>query len=145
MFRFHKSLDIITLFHKPSSAASTRVLTLLKQASAEASSGATGDQASDHAQQNKSQRTEFQLDVTEETPTSDQLRSILEYLGPNKAGTLVKGATNEADAKKILSQTPDSFIRPLTVDWDNGRAVAGDNESEILRMLRSLPKETNTV
>jgi hypothetical protein len=27
-----------------------------------------------------------------------------------------------------------------TVDWNNGRAVAGDNESEILKMINSLPK-----
>jgi len=28
-----------------------------------------------------------------------------------------------------------------TVDWNNGKAVAGANESEILKMLNSLPKE----
>lgn len=27
-----------------------------------------------------------------------------------------------------------------TVDWTNGRAVIGDDESEILRMVRQLPK-----
>jgi len=27
-----------------------------------------------------------------------------------------------------------------TVDWGNGRAVAGANESEILKMIESLPK-----
>jgi hypothetical protein len=28
-----------------------------------------------------------------------------------------------------------------TVDWNNGKVVAGANESEILKMLESLPKE----
>jgi hypothetical protein len=28
-----------------------------------------------------------------------------------------------------------------TVDWANGRAIAGDNESEIMKMVNSLPKE----
>jgi len=145
MFRFHKSLDVITLFHKPSSAASTRVFTLLKQASAEASSPATEDQASDHGHQDKAQRSEFELDVTESAPTSDQLRSILEYLGGKPASAVVQGARDEADAMKKLKENADSFTRPLTVDWNNGRAVVGDNKSEILNMIRSLPKETNEV
>jgi hypothetical protein len=28
-----------------------------------------------------------------------------------------------------------------TVDWANGRAIAGDNESEIMKMVLALPKE----
>lgn len=142
MFRFHKTLDVITLFHKASSPASIRVHTLLRQASATASETATEDQASDHSAQSnpKTHRAEFKLEVTEEPPTEDQLRSILEYIGAQKAGTIIKGAKDEADAMRKLAANGDSFERPVTVDWSNGRAVAGANESEILKMIESLPK-----
>ncbi|KAF8864904.1 hypothetical protein BDZ45DRAFT_737031 [Acephala macrosclerotiorum] len=138
MFRFHKTLDVITLFHKASSPASLRVQTLLKQVSANAAEHSTEDQASDHSHQTKPNRPEFELEVTEELPTQDQLKSILEYVGAQKASTVIKGAKDEADALKKL--TSESFQRPVTVDWSNGRAVAGANESEILKMIESLPK-----
>ncbi|CZR51811.1 uncharacterized protein PAC_01688 [Phialocephala subalpina] len=138
MFRFHKTLDVITLFHKASSPASLRVHTLLKQLSANAAEYATEDQASDHSARTNPRRPEFELDVTEELPTHDQLKSILEYVGAQKVGTIIKGAKDEADALKKL--TSESFQRPVTVDWSNGKAVAGANESEILKMIESLPK-----
>ncbi|MCJ1228806.1 hypothetical protein MMC12_005469 [Toensbergia leucococca] len=143
MFSFKKTLDVITLFHRPSLPASIRVLTILKQASAHASETATEDQASDHSHQNKMQRTEFELNVTEDPPTSDQLRSILEYVGGRKAKELVEGSKDERDAMRRLAQDGSKFMAPVTVDWNNGRAVIGDNESEILKMIGKLPKETN--
>ncbi|KAK0110676.1 hypothetical protein ONS96_002278 [Cadophora gregata f. sp. sojae] len=140
MFRFHKTKDVITLFHKASSPASMRVNALLKQASANASEHATEDQASDHSAQLKPSRAEFELEVTEEPPTQDQLKSILEYVGAQKTSTIIKGARDEADAMRKLKENSESFQTPVTVDWANGRAVAGDNESEILKMIESLPK-----
>ncbi|KAH8601252.1 thioredoxin-like protein [Bisporella sp. PMI_857] len=140
MFRFHKTLDVITLFHKASSPASVRVQSLLKQLSATASEHATEDQASDHSHQSKPQRIDFELEVTEEPPTEDQLRSILEYLGGNSAGKAIRGAKDEADALRKLKANGDSFERPFTVNWSNGRAVAGSNESEILKLVEALPK-----
>ncbi|KAI4120296.1 MAG: hypothetical protein LQ338_007115 [Usnochroma carphineum] len=124
MFRFHKPLDVITLFHKASSPASVRAQTLLKQVSAHASETATEDQATDHAPQNKVQRTEFELNVTEDPPTSDQLRTILEYVGSGagRAGQIVEGAADEADALRKLKEDPNKFRRPVIVDWNNGRA-----------------------
>ncbi|KAI4196757.1 MAG: hypothetical protein LQ348_002252 [Seirophora lacunosa] len=165
MFRFHKPVDVITLFHKASSPASIRAHTLLKQISAHASENATEDQATDHTSQNKLQRTEFELNVTEDPPTSDQLRTILEYAGSGagKAGQIVQGAADEADALKKLEEDPNRFQRPVIVDWHNGRAgknmehsrmpelklmrqtVFGDKESEIMKMISQLPKETNSV
>ncbi|KAI9670920.1 MAG: hypothetical protein M1817_003805 [Caeruleum heppii] len=136
----HKSLDVITLFHKPTTPASVRVLSLLKQTSAAASETATEDQASDHSSQNELQRTQFDLNVTEDSPTSDQLRTMIEYVGPRGVGSLVKGARDEADAMRKLKENADNFQRPVTVDWNNGKAVAGDNESEILNMLKQLSK-----
>ncbi|KAI9871005.1 MAG: hypothetical protein M1830_003541 [Pleopsidium flavum] len=113
MFRFHKSLDVITLFHSPARPASTRVLNILKQTSAEASEPATHTQAPDHSGQSKVQRTDFELNVTEDPPTGDQLRSILEYLGASRAGELVKGAKGEAEAMRKLQENAETFIRPV--------------------------------
>ncbi|TVY27022.1 hypothetical protein LHYA1_G003838 [Lachnellula hyalina] len=141
MFRFHKTLDVITLFHKASSPASLRVHTLLKQASATASSTATEDQASDHSAQTHPARQEFELDVTEDPPTEDQLKNILEYVGPGKIGQVVKAATTESEALKQFKLNKQSFQWPVTVDWENGRAVQGDNESEILKLIQAVPEK----
>jgi len=156
MFR-HKTLDVITLFHKPSLSSSNRVLTLLKQGSAHAQETATEDQAADHAPQNTSVKREpFELDVTEATPTEDQLRSIFEYVGQNKISSVVEGATSVSDAVKKLAADEEAFKRPVIVDWNQGRAgmfvsvemkrryanratVVGDNEPEIKKLLRDVP------
>lgn len=109
----HKTLDIISLFHKPAAPSSLRVVTLLKQISAQASETATEDQASDHTHQNKLQRTTFELNVTEEVPTSDQLRTILEYVGEDKASEIVEGAKDSGDAIRRLKQNPKLFKAPV--------------------------------
>jgi len=109
----HKTLDVITLFHKASSPASLRVHSLLKQISAAASEHATADQASDHSVQSNPQRPEFELEITEELPTEDQLKSILDYVGAGKAGTVIKGARDEADALKKMKVSSDNFERPV--------------------------------
>ncbi|KAL1965209.1 hypothetical protein VTN77DRAFT_5963 [Rasamsonia byssochlamydoides] len=141
MFRLHKTLDVITLFHKPSLPASTRVLNILRTANATASETATEDQASDHAHHAKhQQRGEFQLDVTEAPPTPDQLRNILDYAAAThgvKPSAVIQGARDQEDALRRLKEQGDGcFVRPVVVDWVNGKAVVGDNESEILRMVR---------
>ncbi|KAF7504930.1 hypothetical protein GJ744_001577 [Endocarpon pusillum] len=134
MFRMHKTLDVITLFHTPSIPASTRIATILKQASARSQEQATEDQASDQSHQN-SRRDPFELDITEAPPTKDQLKSIFEYVGGSKAAQLVKGASSQSDALRKLQENPDSFLRPVVVDWNQGKAVVGDNESAILKLL----------
>lgn len=136
-----------------------RVQTLLKQASANASEHATEDQASDHSEQSHPHRAEFELEVTEEAPTEDQLKSILEYIGIQNAGSVIRGAKDEADAMRKLKQSGDNVERPIvclgftssleekianlaqTVDWSNGKAVIGANESEILKLVNALSKE----
>lgn len=59
------------------------------------------------------QRTEFELNVTEDPPTSDQLRTILEYVGGTRAKDVVDGARNEGDAMRTLSQDPSKFKAPV--------------------------------
>lgn len=90
------------------------MLNLLKQSSAMASETATEDQATDHTIQNKAQRSEFDLDITEADPTPDQVKSIMEYLGgSNAAAAVVKGATSESDAVSKIKSTGDNFLRPV--------------------------------
>ncbi|OIW30842.1 DUF1687-domain-containing protein [Coniochaeta ligniaria NRRL 30616] len=139
MFGFRKTKDIITLFHKSNTPASTKVLTLLKQVSANASEAATEDQASDHSAQTDPKRAEFDLDVTEKPPTPDQLRTILDYVGNPSA--VISGASTVDEAMKKFKQDAESFKRPVVVDWNNGKAAVGDNKSEILKMLDALPKK----
>jgi Protein of unknown function (DUF1687) len=112
MFRMHKTLDVVTLFHKPSIQASARIANILKEASAQSQEHATEDQTSDHTYQH-SLRSPFQLDITEASPTQDQLRSIFDYVGGSKAAQLVKGASSQSDALKKLQENPDSFLRPV--------------------------------
>ena len=141
MFRGAKTLDVLTLFHKPTVSGSTRVATILKTASAHSQETATEDQASDHSHQNEHiYREPFDLDITESDPTPDQLKSIFEYVGSGKAAQLVKGAASESDALRKLKESGDNFIRPVVVDWNQGRAVVGENESEILKLVREIPK-----
>ncbi|EMC94759.1 hypothetical protein BAUCODRAFT_73570 [Baudoinia panamericana UAMH 10762] len=132
--------DVITLFHSPSSPASIRAHTFLKQAAANAQSNATVDQAGDHGKQSKLGRTNFDLDVVEGPPTPDQLTNILEYIGPSKAGSVVQNATGSTDALRKFNATQSLFQRPVTVDWNNGRAVVGDDESELTKLIKTLPK-----
>ncbi|KAI8627817.1 DUF1687-domain-containing protein [Xylariaceae sp. FL1651] len=135
MFRFHKTLDIVTLFHKASSPVSVRAATILKQISANATETATLDQASDHSHHANLQRQQFELNVTEDPPTADQLKTIFEYVGKNKISSIVQGASNENEALKKFKESTENFKRPVIVDWNNGRAIATDKESEILKML----------
>jgi hypothetical protein len=107
---------VITLFHKPSVSVSTRVLNILRTASATAGETATIDQASDHSHHSENQRGEFQLDVTEAPPTSDQLRNIIDYLAEKgvKPSAVVQGAKDKADAlKKLKEDAEGAFIRPV--------------------------------
>ncbi|KAL7913467.1 thioredoxin-like protein [Trichoderma velutinum] len=129
MFRFHKTLDIVTLFHKASSPASVRVSNLLKQASTNAQKSATQD--------SEARRDPFELNITEDAPTVDQVQTILEYVGQSGASQVVKGARDDKDALKKFKENKENLLRPLTVDWSNGKAIAGDNESEILKLLNA--------
>lgn len=115
---------MVTLFHKASQPASIKAHTILKQLSANASEYATEDQASDHSHQTTPKRPEFELEVTEEAPTEDQLKNILDYLGPGKASLVIKGAKDDLDAIRKLKASGDSFERPVvcSASFNNTRA-----------------------
>lgn len=109
----HGAKDIITVFHKPSSSASTRVVTFLKTHQAKAQNAATEDQASSATLPPSTRRADFELDVQEAEPTGDQLKNILEYVGLGKAGTVVQGARDLTDAMDKIKKDASLFQRPV--------------------------------
>lgn len=155
---------MITVFHKPSLPASTRVVTFLKQANANAQATATEDQASSHEPQSNTERVDFNLDIQEGPPTGDQLKSIMEYIGGHNAGKVILGARDLSSAMTKLKEDAELFQRPLVtrlvlnfeepkltcvpllqvVDWHQGKVAIGEDQSEILKLLKSVPKETTS-
>lgn len=104
---------MVTLFHSPSISSSNRVLTLLKQSRANTVATATEDQASSTEPLAADVRAEFDLDIREEPPTEDQLKSILEYVGSQNAGEVVKGAQTDNEALRVFGKDNGAFVRPL--------------------------------
>lgn len=90
-----------------------RVASILKQASANAAEQATEDQASDHSSQSSPDRAEFDLEITEEAPTPDQLQTLLQYAGTSAISSLVKGASNETEAMRLFKKSAENFQRPV--------------------------------
>jgi len=86
-------------------------------------------------------------------PTPTQLASILEFIGKNRVREVVPGARSEGDAVRLLKAEEGEgrkegkegggggggMVRPLLVDWNNGRAVVGGDEGAVLRLLETLP------
>ena len=92
-----------------------RAANILKQVSANATESATEDQASDHSPQTHPQRSrqEFELNITEDPPTSDQLRTILEYVGKQNISSVINGASTEKEALKKFRESAENFKRPV--------------------------------
>ena len=88
------------------------------------------DQAADHSGQNKLQRSDFELNVTEEPPTGDQLKTIIEYAGERKASQVVDGARDALDAMHKLSQDKNKFKAPV-VSTDMGIATSESTDDMI--------------
>ena len=58
-------------------------------------------------------RQAFQLDITDELPTGDQLQTIMEYSQKANIGSIVQGATTINEAFKKYKENPDNFRRPV--------------------------------
>lgn len=102
-----KSIDVVTLFHKKSSPASTKVLGFLQETNVRAATAAASEKPSED------KITEFELDVVEDPPTPDQLSNILEYVGQSNAGKVIQGASDATNAMKIFRSDAQSFQRPV--------------------------------
>ncbi|EGX45920.1 hypothetical protein TWF225_006686 [Orbilia oligospora] len=141
MFKFHKTLDVLTLFHSPRSEASNRVLSALKTANTAAEESSANISTNGNTSAGEKKQI-FELDVVEGPMTTTQLRSILDYIGENKVEDIVEGARGIHDAMKILEGTKgvDAVKRPIVVDWNNGRVVLGEKQSALQELIKSLPK-----
>ncbi|PWW78382.1 hypothetical protein C7212DRAFT_27763, partial [Tuber magnatum] len=117
---------VLTLFHTPASTASKRILEILRSSST-------------------AHKKSFELDIVEAptVPTPTQLSSILEFIGKDRVAEVVPGARSEGDAVGLLRGQGErgggGMVRPLLVDWNNGRAVVGGDEGAVLRLLETLP------
>lgn len=60
--------------------------------------------------------------MQEGEPTRDQLTNIFEYLGSDKIGSVVEGASTPTEALRKLKENGELFKRPVIVDWSNGKA-----------------------
>jgi arsenate reductase-like glutaredoxin family protein len=99
-----KSLDVIQLFHKAGSPTSTKAADLLKRISIRASESASEDKAS---------RDPFELQVTEEPPTQDQLQTMLDYAGDKGISSIVEGASTSSEALRLVRENVDKLRRPI--------------------------------
>lgn len=91
---------------------------MVKQISANAQAGATLDQASDHTAQTKATRDPFELNITEEPPTVEQVQTILDYVGKGGVASVIKGARDEKDALKKFRESKENFLRPVVSTCD---------------------------
>jgi len=56
---------------------------------------------------------EFELNITEDTPTADQISTILSYVGDKGASSVVQNATSANEALKKFKENVSYFQRPL--------------------------------
>jgi len=131
---FTRRLPQIAIFHRPSVPASDKALELLRSA-ASAPYPPSKPQAGP---------LEFDLEVTHNLPTVDQLRAISGYSPKGGLSGFLSGSgagEQVGSAEKVLAlagQSPDSFKWPVVVDWSGGKASIGDIEGvkEILEGIR---------
>ncbi|KAK9477427.1 thioredoxin-like protein [Lipomyces japonicus] len=127
---FNSVRSVITLFHSAKSQPSITVLNFLKnQASLQSSK-------------------KFDLEILTTPPTNDQLRTILKYLGGGvgKVSAIVPGANGVDEASNILQAAGSAagdegkLVTPITVDWLNGKAVLGNDEHGLKKLIEALNK-----
>ena len=130
--------------HHPSSPPSTRALNLLRSSLS----------APYPVDSEKGKPLEFELQVVESSPTSDQLETILSYL-PSKATnpsmvflsahpsgpTTFDQPTTVKGIAELAEKNPLAIKWPIVVGWSIGKASVGDVEGvkgilEILRQKR---------
>lgn len=68
------------------------------------------DQASDYT---LPKRDPFELNITEEPPTAEQVQTILEYVGKDNISQIIKGAHDQKDALRKFKESKENFVRPV--------------------------------
>ncbi|KAG5642286.1 hypothetical protein DXG03_003063 [Asterophora parasitica] len=138
---FRRRLPEISIFHHPKSPPSNKALTLLRSA------------LSSPYPPNQSAKLplDFNLDVVEGPPTSDQLKTILSYLpsqsiSPSTAFLSAHfSAPSGSDRPegvaaiaKVAQENPSALKWPIVVDWNDGQASIGDIKGveDILETMR---------
>jgi len=140
MFNSFKSkLPQISIFHHASSPPSTKALGLLRSALSAPYPSSKPD----------APPLEYNLEVVEAAPNSDQLRTILSYM-PSKATSpslalLSSHPSAGADRPdsvgaiaELVRKNPQALKWPIVVDWENGKAAVGsvDGVKEIIESVR---------
>ncbi|EIN05708.1 hypothetical protein PUNSTDRAFT_137199 [Punctularia strigosozonata HHB-11173 SS5] len=146
MFKsFTRSLPQVSIFHNPSSPPSVKALQILQ--------AALSNPYPPHSKDGKP--LEFDLQVVERPPTSDQITTLLThynlggsstangglstFLSSHPAGAGSPTPTSNACAWLYMNRTPDALVKtasstpsalkwPIVVDWTNGKAVVGESE-----------------
>ncbi|KZV82055.1 hypothetical protein EXIGLDRAFT_755206 [Exidia glandulosa HHB12029] len=110
MYRLPKALPAVSLFHNPSSPHSRQVLNQLR-----------ASLSSPYPPSSTSSPLEFELEVVENKPTTEQLRTIRSYLNLPTTG----------DKSELQLE------EPIVVNWNDGVASAGGAApGEVLEALR---------
>ncbi|KAJ7057778.1 thioredoxin-like protein [Mycena amicta] len=137
-----RTLHEISIFHNATSPPSVKALGMLRSALSAPYPAGKG-----------SAPLQFNLEVVENTPTADQLKTILSFL-PSKGDSAPAAASvflsahpssvGSSDAASLDSVSrlgrdrPSAFKWPVLVDWNAGTASVGDVEgvTSILEQLR---------
>ncbi|KAL5478847.1 hypothetical protein ACEPAI_2124 [Sanghuangporus weigelae] len=143
MFRgFLRSRPAVSIFHHPSSPQSSRAVELLRSALVDP-----------YPPGSESGPLDFELEVVESAPTSDQVKTILSYLPSSSAGpsTFISshpsssgiGAESQVTSKtlaELARSNPSALKWPIVVDWMGGRANVGDVDG-VRAILDAIRKE----
>ncbi|KAG6830932.1 hypothetical protein H0H92_013860 [Tricholoma furcatifolium] len=138
---FKRRLPEISIFHRPASPPSTNALNLLR-------ASLSSPYPANHLEKKS---LDFNLDVVEGPPTSDQMKTIMSYL-PSKATSpshvflsahyAVPTGADRPEGVSAIAQlaqdNPNALKWPIVVDWNDGQAAIGDIEGVkgILETLR---------
>lgn len=78
----------------------------------------------------------FDIEITEKKPTNQQTKSIVSFLSSKQKSMSVESA----DADLPTELTSLGVVRPILVDWFNGK-VSINNEEEAKQLLADLAKQ----
>ncbi|KAF8884478.1 thioredoxin-like protein [Infundibulicybe gibba] len=139
---FTRRLPEISIFHNPASPPSIKALALLR-------TSLSGPYPSENA---SAPPLQFNLDVVETPPTSDQLRTIMSYIPSktaNPSSALLSAHPSSpspsehpqgfSELANLSRQNPSAFKWPIVVDWTGGQASIGDVDG-VKAMLETLRK-----